>query len=227
MAYPRQADSTRIGKDLSSIPPSERDDLLPDGLYLAHIAAAPVMIDDEKGHEFINMKWLIDEKDFVNCRFFDRVYLVGSDKAVDFGVRKLKNIQEAIGGNSAFIEDTEELLDKPCYIRLGQNTRSGYTGQNEVKDYMSIDRYNKYQEAVKARGGAEVKPAAPPVPPKAPAPPPKGPALPGRPAPEQDQDYQDQAEVQAQAEAYAQNQVPKAPPLTRPGKAFSDLSQAK
>jgi hypothetical protein len=159
-----------INQDLSEVKSGLDFESIPTGVYKAQLTEVREMYLDtpEDGIKHsLSLTWTVMDGDYSEAKVFDRLFLQGySPKSLVFHKRKLKTIAEAVGHrNPNFVQDTDELIQKPCQIKVGFG-KGDFSEKNEIKNY--------YPMGIKVNGTA--KQAVPAVPASSPAktPPPNG-----------------------------------------------------
>lgn len=139
----------RIDKDLSGVEaatnqPSRRNDgIIPEGTYLAKgidSVLKPMKTHAGGNVEWLTITWQIQEGDYKRRQVYDDIYLRGDNAAgVAFGDRKLKALAFATEHkNPIKIDDSSELMNKPCMITVYHDEYNGKT-KAKVSTYAKPD----------------------------------------------------------------------------------------
>jgi hypothetical protein len=133
----------KLAQNLSGVEAGLDFKSLPEGVYKAHITEARGDFQDLPGEnvkESVSLLWTILEPEYEGAVVFDRLCLNGyKDTALTMSQRKLKTMAEAMGHpNPNYIEDTDELLQRACYIKVGFG-KGEYKDKNQVNNYYSLN----------------------------------------------------------------------------------------
>ena len=155
-----------LNVDLHDVPSGMGYDPIPAGDYQAQIIESKLE-NSQSGNLMLNLTWVVLEGDHAGAYVFDRAMLSGTDKAINFGRRKLKTMAEAMGHpNPNRIDDSEELHGRPCLITVSVRKGDGdYSDQNEVKNYKPLGAPTPTNQTAPAPATQPAPPAKTPPPP--------------------------------------------------------------
>jgi hypothetical protein len=147
--------------------PEGLGNLIPNGWYQAHLTRAELK-NSKGGDPMIELEWIIMVGQMAGRRVYEVAMLAGS--GVDMGRQRLKRIATAIGlPNPNYINDTDELLQRPCRIKVGvKKDKDGiYDDKNNVMGYDYVNPRGRDGQAAPVQGYQQ----GPPVQTWGPAPP--------------------------------------------------------
>jgi len=147
--------------DTSNVAPATFDPI-PAGEYVAVITASERK-SSEKG-QYIELTLQVIDGQYENRKVWDRLTIIGGEKAVGRGLSMLSALKVATGVLAP--QDSAELHDIPIRIKVGIEPASGeYAAKNNVKGYSAAGAAGKAATfapaAAAPAAAAPTKPAAP------------------------------------------------------------------
>jgi hypothetical protein len=131
---------TVLNLDLTGVSDAPSFLPLPAGWYPVHAVGVAIEHSKTSGDPMLKYELDVISGQYANRRLFERIMLAG--KGFDYGKRKLKSFATACGHpNPNYIQNGEELLQRPCYVRVSLRQREGFQDDNEIKEYMSERGY--------------------------------------------------------------------------------------
>lgn len=120
---------------------------IPEGWYSAVISQAELR-SSKKGGSYINVRFDITGPSYEGRVVFGMYNIKNqSEKAVEIGLRQLRELLSSIGVN--IISDTDELVGAKCMINVGIDSSPGYDPKNVVKRHKMIENHMKLDQTPK------------------------------------------------------------------------------
>lgn len=140
--------------DPSTVPPDDDFDLLPAHECMMQVIESEITKKDNGG-ETLSATFELLEGEYQSRRFWEYITLKGSDKAVEFGRRKLGWLANACNGGRP-IDDSEELHFKPFLGKIGVNRSKdpNYKDRNDLRGARPLDSQPAAPAAPANRGAA-------------------------------------------------------------------------
>lgn len=120
----------------------EERELLPGGMYVAHVIESDVVAAKTGSGQLLNLTWEIVDGPCAKRRVWDRINIQNANaQAQEIGQRQLKRLCTAVG-HAGVLTDSEQLHFKPHRIRVAVETDSSgqYPPKNVVKAYEAMNR---------------------------------------------------------------------------------------
>lgn len=135
--------------------PADEFTPLPDGEYLAQIVESEMKATKSGNGEMLKLTWQVMAGPLEGRKFWDQLNIRNPNEiAQRIALQSMKKICEAAGVGA--ITDSEELHEKPIYVKLKVKSDPNYGDKNEVKGY------RPYTQAAPPKVGAASK-APPPA----------------------------------------------------------------
>jgi len=131
---------------------------IPAGDYTACIVESSMNETKSGTGEYLKLKYQILEGKYKNRILYEILNLINNNKDTESYARRTLNAIGAEFGFS-FIDDSEQLHDKPMIIKVVQKNSDQYGVQNVIKNHSAIDGGSRETPAQEAETSATTKTA--------------------------------------------------------------------
>lgn len=144
--------------DASKVEPAAPLEPVPPGDYVVHIKNSE-MKDTKKGDgKYLNLEMEVTEGDYKGRFIFDRLNLDNPNQtAVEIAQKTLSAICHAVGVLK--VRDSSQLHYKRMLVSVDVEKRDGYSAQNSVKAYKSVDGSQPAAAAATSEAAKTTKPS--------------------------------------------------------------------